>query len=110
MAKAVTLKNGKQWPTQKAALAHFKDMLHRYKNGDVVTRDSDIADLTALLAIYDETRACDASSKIGQGIHHFERLSNSVLGWPTDGFWIFRIDGTSVDFSYIAAVQSATAK
>jgi hypothetical protein len=110
MAKAVTLKNGRKWPTQKSALAHFKDMLHRYKNGDVVNHPNDIDDLAALLTIYDETRASDEPAKIGKGIHHFKRLSNSVLGWPTDGFWIFRIDETAVDFSYIAAVKSATAK
>jgi hypothetical protein len=110
MAKTVTLKNGRHWATQKAALSHFKDLLHRYKNGDVVDCPVDIDDLTALLVAYDETRSPEESSKIGVGIQCIKRLSNSILGWPTDGFWVFRIDESSVDFSYIAAVKSATAR
>ncbi|WP_454773698.1 DUF3223 domain-containing protein [Janthinobacterium tructae] len=110
MAKAVTLRNGRHWTTQKAALSHFKDILHRYKNGDVIDCPTDIDDIAALLTIYDETRKSDEPSKIGVGIHHIKRLSNSVLGWPTDGFWVFRVDDSSVDFSYIAAVKSATSK
>ncbi|WP_093387474.1 DCL family protein [Rugamonas rubra] len=110
MAKTVTLKNGRHWATQTAALSHFKDLLHRYKNGDIVDRPDDIDDLTALLTVYDEARAADESSKIGDGIQYIKRLNNSVLGWPTDGFWVFRIDGSSVDFSYIAAVKSATSR
>lgn len=110
MAKTVTLKNGRRWATQKAALSHFKDLLHRYKNGDVVDCPADIDDLTALLVAYDETRSAEEFSKIGVGIQCIKRLSNSILGWPTDGFWVFRIDESSVDFSYIAAVKSATAR
>lgn len=110
MAKTVTLVNGRHWATQAAALSHFKDLLHRYKNGDIVNRPDDIDDLAALLTAYDETRAADELSKIGEGIHHIKRLSNSVLGWPTDGFWVFRTDNSSVDFSYIAAVKSATSR
>ena len=110
MAKIVSLLNGRVWPTQKAALSHFKDMLHRYSNGEIVDDPTDLSDLIALLIIYDKSRADDELSKIGEGVNHIKRLSNSVLGWPTDGFWVFRIDGSSVDFSYIAAVKSATSK
>jgi len=110
MAKMVDLRNGRTWTTQKSALQHFKDMLHRYRNGEIVSSHADMADLSALLTIYDEKRGAGEPSKVGEGIDYIKRLNNEVLGWPTDGFWIFRLDGTSIDFSYISAVKSATVK
>lgn len=110
MAKLVKIKNGRQWGTQTAALAHFKNLLHRYSNGDLIDNAGDIDDLTGLLLTYDEARSVDEPAKAGTGIHHFKRMNNSGPGWSTDGFWIFRNDGTSIDFSYIEAVKCATVK
>lgn len=107
MAKTVKLENGREWPTQTAALAHFKRILHKYVNDEKVSDDSDVSDLSALLLAYDKKRELDKEPKIGVGILYFKRQSNKILGWPTAGFWIHRIDGSSIDFSYIEAVKSA---
>lgn len=108
MAKIVKLDNGRVWTTQTTALAHFKEILHKYVNDQPVTDNADVSDLSALLRAYDKKRELDKEPKIGVGISYFKRQSNKILGWPTDGFWIFRIDGSSIDFSYIEAVKSAT--
>jgi hypothetical protein len=104
MAKQVKLSNGRDWRTQSAALAHFKEMLHRYSNGNVVDTVDDHDDLIALLERYD---ACieGGPTKIGAGIDHFERRLNWVEGHSTPGFWVVRVDGTATDFSYISAVK-----
>lgn len=104
MAKPVTLSNGKQWPTKKAAKAHFTAMLARYKNGQRVNPD-DAADLAALLDRYDRCLPPDQPTKIGVGISHFTRELNLGPGYATAGFHIHRVDNTSDDFSFRDAVQ-----
>lgn len=106
MAKSVKLSNGRFWRTQSDALEHFKKMLTRYSNGDKVGNLDDHADLAALLKGYDAAIVDGAPTKIGPGIVYFSRQSNAVIGWTTDGFWVHRTDGTSIDFSYISAVKS----
>ena len=104
MTKSIALSNGKSWRTQTAALEHFKSMLARYEDGDVVDGLEDHDDLIALLERYD---MCDLSlqSKIGAGIKHFERRLNRGDGFSSSGFWLVRSDGTETDFSYISAVK-----
>ena len=105
MAKKVSLMNGRSWRTQADALAHFKTMLARYQNGETVTDASDRSDLEALLVSYDTFLAPGDPPKVGAGISHFVRERNADEGWSTDGFHVHRIDGTSIDFSYIKAVR-----
>ena len=104
MAKMVALSNGRSWRTQKAALEHFKSMLARYEDGDLVDDFEDHDDLLALLARYD---MCDLSrqSKVGSGITRFERRQNLGEGFSSSGFWAVRFDGTKTDFSYISAIK-----
>lgn len=106
MVKSVQLSNGRTWRTQADALAHFKQMLARYSNGDRVEDTTDHDDLAALLERYDGAITDGGPSKIGVGIDHFRRQCNAGIGWSTDGFWVHRTDGTSIDFSYISAVKS----
>lgn len=86
-------------------MAHFKAMLNRYKNGEVVTDHEDHGDLVALVTAYEKTISDKTESKVGPGIKHFTRQSNLPDGYPTDGFHVHRVDGSSTDFSYIKAVQ-----
>ena len=109
MAKPLTLKNGRSWATRTAALAHFKAMLARYSNGQTVSAD-DHDDLHALLVHYDSFVSEGKETKIGCGVSHFTRESNIAIGWPSDGFHVHRTDGTSIDFSYIDAVNSPVNK
>jgi Protein of unknown function (DUF3223) len=106
MVKSVHLPNGRQWRTRSEALAHFKQMLARYSNGELVSATSDHDDLCALLALYDSVLAPGEPTKAGARISHFSREQNAGEGWTTDGFHVHRIDGTSIDFSYISAVRS----
>jgi hypothetical protein len=80
-------------------------MLARYSNGETVTPE-DHEDLAALLIRYDAAIEDSGTTKIGVGIECFKRQSNAELGWSTDGFWVYRSDGTSIDFSYIKAVKN----
>ena len=98
MAKSITLPNGKTWPTQTAALAHFKDLLGRYEDGETVNSFEDHDDLVALLERYDQLEL-GGPDKIGAGVGHFERRRNRGEGYTSPGFWAIRTDGTETDFS-----------
>jgi hypothetical protein len=74
------------------AIAYFKDMLHRYQDGDELTYD-DGAILLELLQ-----RHPDADDKIGVGVKHFYR--DKALIYPTSCFHLERTDGIKTDFSY----------
>jgi Protein of unknown function (DUF3223) len=104
VAKPVILNNGKQWPTKKAATAHFSAMLARYANGQRVTA-ADADDLRALLVRYDKSVQPGQATKIGSGISHFTRELNVGAGYATPGFHVHRIDNTSDDFSFWDAVR-----
>jgi hypothetical protein len=100
----VTLSNGRTWPTQGAALAHFKAMLARYRDEEAIEDRADHEDLTALLERYDAV-IVDSPSKIGKGVESFLRRRNNGEYYSTSGFWVRRVDGSETDFSYIAAVK-----
>ncbi|KJC40116.1 hypothetical protein UB31_27795 [Bradyrhizobium sp. LTSP849] len=104
MAKAITLSSGRSWKTQTAALAHFKQMLHRYADDQVVEGRDDQDDLLALLERYDAIIA-HGPAKIGSGVEYFLRRRNVGENFSTPGFWVHRTDGTDTDFSYIDAVK-----
>ncbi|WP_213742233.1 DCL family protein [Bradyrhizobium sp. dw_411] len=104
MAKSINLPNGRSWKTQTTALAHFKDMLARHSDNEVVEDRSDHDDLVALLERYDAV-ITDSPAKIGSGVEHFFRRRNVGEGYSTPGFWVHRTDGTDTDFSYISAVK-----
>jgi hypothetical protein len=105
MAKPVTLSNGKSWPTQAAALAHFKAMLARYEDKQAIDNASDHDDLSALVERFD-LAIQDGPAKAGSGIDHFERRRNVGDGFSTPGFWTIRTDGSATDISYIWAVKA----
>lgn len=109
MAKPVHLPNGKNWRLQKEALGYFKAMLARYSIGDRVDNPTDHSDLSALLQRYDAVLPPGEATKTGTGIAYFSKQRNSGEGWSTDGFHVHRTDGSSVDFSYIQAVRTASA-
>lgn len=104
MAKVINLPNGRSWKTQTAALAHFKDMLARHSDDQIVEDRLDHDDLVALLERYDAV-ITDSPAKIGSGIEHFFRRRNVGEMYSTPGFWVHRTDGTDTDFSYIGAVK-----
>jgi hypothetical protein len=104
MAKPINLPNGRCWKTQTAALAHFKDMLARHSDNQIVEGRQDHDDLVALLERYDAV-ITDSPAKIGSGIEHFFRRQNVGEMYSTPGFWVHRTDGTDTDFSYIGAVK-----
>jgi hypothetical protein len=106
-AKPVMLSN-KTWPTQKLALAHFGEVLAKYRTGEVVDAPADHDDLDALVTTYDRSLAANGESKRGAGVKHLSRERNFESGWSTDGFHVHRMDGTSIDVSYIKAIQSLT--
>ena len=90
-------------------MEHFKAMLARYSLGERVVESADHADLSALLQVYDQALQPGEPTKTGSGIAYFSKQRNAGLGWSTDGFHVHRIDGSSVDFSYIQAVKAASA-
>ena len=93
MGKSVTLSNGRQWATQKAAEDHFRSIRDRHAHGVVIEGATDHDDLMALLERYDDAHT-DQDSKIGGGISYFEVRTNTENGGATRGFWVTRLDGT----------------
>ena len=75
MAKSINLPNGRSWKTQTEALAHFKQMLARHSDNQIVESRSDHDDLVALLERYDAV-ITDSPAKIGSGIEYFFRRRN----------------------------------
>jgi hypothetical protein len=73
--------------------AFFRTMLNKYSIGDVVLADDGI-ELSALLMRHDEK-----DEKVGVGIGHFE-VGAAPDGFGGKCFWIVRIDGSRIDFSF----------
>ena len=109
MTKKVSLSNGRFWAKQGEAKEHFKQMLARYKDGERIADPQDHEDLCALLVPYDGRLLPGEETKAGAGVSHFTRQLNRGTGWSSSGFYVHRVDGTSIDFSYIEAVKSASA-
>jgi len=96
MAKAVELPS-QYFKTQKAAMQFFKDMLHRYSEGQILNSD-DSRLLCELLYRHPE-----AEDKIGQGIKHFCRSTSPEYHTPC--FFIVRTDDQATEFSYISCIK-----
>lgn len=105
MPIAVTLSNGKSWPSQKAAIAYFQQMLGRYSDDQIVDDAQDHDDLAALIERYDLAIKI-GPPKAGSGIDHFERRRNGGDSFSTVGFWVVHTRGDATDFSYIWAVKA----
>jgi hypothetical protein len=104
MAKSVSLSNGREWKSKIAAKAHFKEMLSRYRNGQIIQEYNDHGDLAALLERFD-TLVATLAPKNGAGIDRFERRLNRGDGWSSPGFWVIRANGSETDFSYVKAID-----
>lgn len=101
---AITLTNGKTWASQKAAKAHFKEILHGYANGAIVDDPGHHDDLAALVTRFDEVLPAE-ERKGAAGIARFERRLNTGAGFATPGFWLVRPNGEATDFSYLRAIE-----
>ena len=96
MAKAQPVEIGRHKFERKAdALTFMKEMLNRYRPGDVV----DTADAEFLIIAL--KRHPEAESKIGIGPKRFEVRS---ADYGTQCFWIIRVDGSEERFSYKSCV------
>lgn len=109
-SKPISLMTGRHWTKKGDALAHFKNMLSRYKVGESVNDPSDHADLAALISIYDSVLALSEPTKVGCGIDHFEKRLDRDHPGHTACFFVVRTDGTSIDFSTIKALDVAAGK
>lgn len=109
-AKAVRLSNGRSWPTKGDAIAHFKAMLARYRDGSRVSDPEDHGDLAALLSVYDSVLHAGQPTKAGVGVSHFERRKDQDHPGNTSCFFVVRTDGTSIDFSTRRALDVAAEK
>lgn len=89
-AKPLTV-GTREFARQSDAIEFFKDMLGRYKKGDVVS-DTDETDLRRLL-----DRHISRDEKIGSGVDYF-RVESDLYGGKC--FWIVRTDGSQIDFTY----------
>ncbi|MGM5028329.1 DUF3223 domain-containing protein [Tardiphaga sp. 862_B3_N4_1] len=101
--KPVVLSNGREWPTQEEARAHFRALRDRYPYDTPITDPTDHNDLCALLERFDEVYSA-GPSKIGCGIAYFVTRVNYTNGGKTIGFWVARTDQSETDFSFIKAI------
>lgn len=109
MAKPVQLSNRRSWQTQSAAKAYFKEILNRHVDGQRVTAPADYNDLLALLEAYDHEMP-EHAKKSGLGVDHFFRGRDQEHNGLTSCFYVKRSDGTSIDFSYLRAVEKSSRK
>lgn len=107
MAKPVQLTNGRSWPTQSAAKEHFKKILNCHADGQRVDDPAYHGDLLALLEAYDRDIPHEAR-KSGKGVDHFFRDRDQEHNGLTSCFYVRRVDGSSIDFSYLRAVETAS--
>jgi hypothetical protein len=77
MAKSVEIGSG-SFRTQKSALDHYKAVLHRYQDGQRVSKQDDHADLVALIERYDPVRVY--STQTGHRFHA-KLDSDSTANW-----------------------------
>ncbi|MGF6347885.1 DUF3223 domain-containing protein [Variovorax sp. W2I14] len=108
MAKKVDLGGDRVWKTQKAAREHFQEMLSRYKNGDKISAPEDHADLAALIQSYDANSEGMREPKAGAGISYFFRGTDMEHFGINDCFFVKRVDGTEIDFSFHKALILAS--
>ena len=106
-AKPVDLPSGSSWSKVGDAKAHFKAMLARYRDGARITDPSDHGELAALLEVYDSVLLPGEPTKGGAGVSHFERRKDKDHPGHTSCFFVVRVDGTSIDFSMVKAVEVA---
>lgn len=105
MAKPVVI-GPMNFPTQLAALNHYKTILHHYKDGEHIREPEHHSDLVALVDRFDDILKGVGELAKGDGkITRFEKRKNTGTGWSSSGFWIVRRDGSETDFSYIDAVK-----
>ena len=107
MAKPVHLTNNRSWSTQSAAKAHFKEILNNHTDGQRVTDAANHSDLLALLEAYD-CRTSLGAKKSGSGVDYFFRERDQEHNGLTSCFYVKRADGSSIDFSYLRAVETAS--
>lgn len=107
MARPVNQSNGRNWRTQTAAKAHFKEMLNRHHDGQRVLGLADHSDLLALVQRYDRGEPV-SSQKAGVGIDQFFRDRDQEHDGLTSCFFVRRVDGSKIDFSVYRAVEVAS--
>ena len=83
-----------RFPSRQAAVIFFQEILRKAE-----LTDADETNLRHLLRLHP-----DARQKIGPGISHFTTLAD---GWGKKCFHVFRLDGTSTDFSYLVCIHGA---
>jgi hypothetical protein len=82
-------------------------MLGRYAVGARVRSPEDHADLEALLSVYDKSVLNEADRKSGVGVAYFEKRVDLEHPGRTTCFFVVRRDGSSIDFSYLRALDAA---
>lgn len=101
MAKRAPIElGGIAYPTQKAAGDFVRTLLHGEPLNTPLVGNAHIVLLDLL------QRHPDASEKVGAGVKHFEVRENSAqFVKVTKGFWIVRLDGSEIDFSYLICLK-----
>lgn len=100
MARGIPIDLGtRRFANKSQATAYFKEMLNRYRVGDIVN-DEDSVDLAQLLRFHEEYAV-----KVGGGIDRFEIMR---ADYNTQCFKIIRKDGSWIDFSYPHCIRRAS--
>ncbi|KAI1693294.1 hypothetical protein Ddc_22950 [Ditylenchus destructor] len=103
VAKPVVLRTFR-WDTITKAKEAFKAILHGYGLNEQITDATHVAMLHELLE-----RHPRVAEKTGAGVDYFyvgrtQQEDGSVKYWNGRGIWIRRVDGSSTDFGYNAAI------
>jgi hypothetical protein len=91
--------DGVTFPTKKAVLAECSRILKNTRVGAEVKDPADHRFLLGVLGLHRQAKA-----KIGCGVARFRRLATG-FGPGATGFWAERVDGSTTDWSFHAAVN-----
>ena len=112
MASIPVILDSFQWKTRSSAEAAFREILRDsgYAVGDTVTDPKHHRMLTEVLE-----RHPDFEEKVGAGVADFfigrtQDAPGVHVGRDAIGIWIRRVDGSTIDFSYITAIRQHSAK
>lgn len=103
----VRMSNGRFWQRKGDAVQHFKEMLGRYSVGARVFSDADHGDLLTLIHIYDSVLPAGTEGKAGNGVAFFEKGVDLEYPGKTQCFFVVRLDGSRLNFSYLRAIDVA---
>lgn len=93
-----------KFDTKKAAVEFIRDFISKQP------LETPLSVVSTIFVANLLEKHCHCAEKIGEGIHYFFVRVNEFHGRKNRGFWIKRIDGSEIDFSWVECLNPSTHK